>query len=134
MKIYFADSNLFLRLLLNDVPSQAEEAQIFLNKAKNEKIRIKVCQIVLFEIVFVLEKVYRFTREDISKQVKIVVMMPYLEIDDKEIFIEALELYAKIMIDLVDIFLFCKARAGGGEILSFDKDYRKLNLRRKNDL
>jgi len=51
----------------------------------------------------------------------------YLEFVDKKILYESLKIYQKQSIDLVDLILYFKAKTNKAEILSFDKDFDKLN-------
>jgi predicted nucleic acid-binding protein len=46
-KVVF-DTNIFLRWLLNDVPSQAKEAQKYLVEARSKKAKLIFKQIVIF--------------------------------------------------------------------------------------
>jgi len=126
VKILFADTNIFLRFLLGDIPSQAERAKRYFENAKKGKINLVVCQIVIFEIAFALEKLYSYSKKDIINSIKTIATMPYLKVEDKAVFLETLNLYGRKNIDFVDAFLFCKAKNQGGEVLSFDKDFRKL--------
>ena len=126
MKILFADTNIFLRFLLGDIPFQTERAKNYFENAKKGKINLVVCQIVIFEIAFALEKLYSFSKEDIINSIKTIVTMPYLKVEDKMVFLETLSLYGRKNIDFVDVFLFCEAESQGGEVLSFDRDFRKL--------
>lgn len=126
MKILFVDANIFLRFLLGDIHSQAQQAKKYLKNAKSGKIKLVVCQIVIFEILFILEKLYAFSKQETVESIKTIVAMEYLEIEDKSVFLEALDLYERKNIDFVDAFLFCKAKNQGGEVLSFDRDFRKL--------
>lgn len=126
MKKLIADTNIFLRFLQNDVPSQANEAEKYFELAAKGEIEIQVFSIVIFEIVFGLEKFYGKTKKEAAELVKKVVAAPYLKVEDKEVFIEALRKYQKFNASLVDIFLFYKAEAAGGTILSFDKHFKRL--------
>lgn len=118
MKILFADANIFLRFLLGDIRSQAQQAKKYFKNAKSGKIKLVVCQIVIFEILFILEKLYAFSKQETVESIKTIVAMEYLEIEDKSVFLEALDLYERKNIDFVDTFLFCKAKNQGGEVLT----------------
>jgi len=126
MKILFVDTNIFLRFLLGDIPPQTERAKGYFENAKKGRVNLAVCQIVIFEIAFALEKLYSFSKEDIINSIKTIVTMPYLKVEDKVVFLETLNLYGRKNIDFVDAFLFCKAKNQGGEVLSFGRDFRKL--------
>lgn len=126
MKKLIADTNIFLRFLQNDVPSQANEAEKYFELASKGEIEIQVFSIVIFEIVFGLEKFYGKSKNEAAELVKKIVAAPYLKVEDKEVFIDALRKYQNFNASLVDIFLFCKAEAMNGSVLSFDKHFEKL--------
>lgn len=126
MKKFIADTNIFLRFLLNDIPSQADESERYFKQAAEGKIEILVFPITIFEIVFSFEKFYGKTKKEAAELAKTVVSAPYLKIEDKEVFIEALKKYQDSNVSLVDAFLFYKAEAMNGDVLSFDKDFVRL--------
>jgi len=56
------DTNIVLRLILNDVPEQSDRAQAFIDRSA-----CYVTDVVISETVFVLEKVYRLERPRINR-------------------------------------------------------------------
>ena len=56
------DTNVLLRLLLNDIPKQHMAAKELLN---NSDGRFAVSDVALVEVIFVLERHYQFTRRQI---------------------------------------------------------------------
>lgn len=129
MLSYIADTNLLLRHTLNDIPLQASFAEEYFKKAQKGLIRITICPVVLFEMFFVLEKFYRFDRPQVAYYLLEVVTTPYLEVEEREIFTSTVPFYKEQRIDFVDAYLFAKAQAQAAEVLSFDKDFRKLKNR-----
>lgn len=128
MKCYIVDTNAILRFLLHDVPKQPEKVKNLFVRARSEKVRLVVPQIVIFEIVFALNKYYNLPKSDISSHLKSILAAEYLEIQDREVFGEAIKLLEKHSIDFVDCFLTAYARRQESEIFSFDKDLKKLTL------
>lgn len=126
MKNYFVDTNFFLRFLLDDVPEQASEVQNFLKQAKKEEIRLIVLTPIVFEMNYALYKEYRLPLEVVTRHLGAIVNMPFVEVENREIFQEAILVRLRTDLDFVDCFLSVKARAEGGEVLSFDNDFKKL--------
>ena len=126
MKIYFADTNIFIRFLLRDNPQQASQAKKYFSLAKEGKIQIIILSEILFEIDYILRKVYGLSRLETTQKLSDLVGSYYFDVKDRSIFIKALELYPKTNFDLVDIFLFERAKDAGGDVLSFDKDFERL--------
>ena len=94
--------------------------------AKKGKIRIKVISEIIPEMEYVLRKVYLRTRKTISSCLLNLVRTSYFEIEQRELWIQTLSQYSKINVDLVDIFLFLKAEKEKASVLSFDRDFKKL--------
>lgn len=127
MTTYIADTNIFLRVLFNDVREQAKQAKQYLADAKHGRITLIVLPITIFEIHYALLKRYHCKKEEIISYLRTIISMPYLEVVEREIWLQTLILYQEKNISLVDLFLFCKARSIDGEVLSFDKDFKKLH-------
>lgn len=131
MTKYLADTNILLRHVLNDVPSQARQVENYLSQAKEEKIAILVCVVTIFEMAFALTSFYHFKKQEIITYLKAVIAMTYLDIEERKILYNALLLYGSEKADFVDAYLFTKAQDQAAEVLSFDKDFRKLKNQRK---
>lgn len=126
MKTYLADSNLFLRFLLKDNLKHYNKAKKYISQAKEGKIKIVLIPSVLFEINYVLAKVYSLKREEIANMLSSIVHSPTLEVENRYTLISALKKYKESNIDLVDIYLFDLAKNNNWESLSFDKDFEKI--------
>ena len=126
MKSQLLNTNAFLRFLLNDVPKQAIEVNKLFVKAKAKELEIFVPQIVIFEIEFALDKFYKFPKADVVDKLGVLLVTPYLKIQDAVIFQEALALFNTRNIDFVDCFLLCQAKVNNFSIFSFDEDLLKL--------
>lgn len=121
MKIIL-DTNGFIRVLLNDLPSQVEQVEQLFIKAKNKIITILVPQIIIFEIEFTLNKFYGLTKEDVTLKLDSILNTPYFKIQDKEIFTNCLKIFKENNLSFVDCFLMAKAKQENSEIFSFDNN------------
>lgn len=126
MKIYIADTNFYLRFLLQDNKKQYLQSKKYLQQAKDGKIKIIFVSSVILEMSFILNKYFSLNREDVAKYLTSLLKTSYIDIEDRKIWIDVFLLYKKSGIDLIDIYLFLKARKEKAEILSFDKDFVKL--------
>ena len=126
MRVYLADANIFLRFLLEDDLVMARKSKSYFLSAKKGQIRIKVISEIIPEMEYVLRKVYLRTRKTISSCLLNLVRTSYFEIEQRELWIQTLSQYSKINVDLVDIFLFLKAEKEKASVLSFDRDFKKL--------
>lgn len=128
MESLILDTNSLLRFLLNDIPSQAQQTTELLSKAKAKKVKVYIPQIIIFEIFFALDKYYKFLKTEVVDKIAALLSTKYLEIEDRLIFQDALELYKDKKIDFVDCFLICKAKDAGYSLFTFDIQLKKLKI------
>ncbi len=121
------DTNVFLRFLLGDVPSQYKEAKRLFTLAKKGQYKLHVPQIVIFEVFFALEKYYHFSRPRVLDKLKGILGAQYLIIQDRDIFNEAIKLAYKHNLSIADCFLVSFAKFQSSQLFSFDKDVVKLS-------
>lgn len=126
MKSYFADTNFYLRFILKDNKNQTKKTKGFLAIAKKGKIKIIFLPEVILEMEFVLRSVYSLSRKEIVRYLFPLIKTDYLEIQEREIWLLAFKIFQETNLSLFDIFLFLKAKKEKAEILSFDKDFKKL--------
>lgn len=126
MRTFFADTNLFIRFFLKDNALLTKKAKFYFLQARSKKIRLLIVSEIIPEIEYILRKVYQLTRKEIEKHLSSLVRTTYFEIERRNLWLEVLRIYPEIKVDLVDIFLFLIAKKEKAEVLSFDKDFRKL--------
>lgn len=131
MKSYIADTNFYLRFLLQDNVKQAKKVEFYLKKAKRGDIRIIFFSEVILEMNFVLKTVASIPRVGIANQLTNLIKTAYVEIEDRDTWLETLQFYKNYNIDLLDIFLFFRAKKKNAEVLSFDRDFAKLKRKVK---
>lgn len=127
MKKIIVDANAFLRFLLNDIPEQKTAFEKLLIQAKKSEIILLVSQITIFEIAFILEKYYEGDKKDRIEKLKSIISTSYLAIDDREIFLSALNIYAEENISIVDSFLISRAKIEKANFFTFDKKLKNLS-------
>lgn len=121
-----ADTNIFLRFLLHDIPTQYIEAQKLFNKAKEKKIDLLVPQIIIFEIAYALDKYYNFPKYEVIDKLKSLLSSEYFNIQNRDLFQLMLDSYKEGNLELVDYFIFYFAKAEKAELFTFDKNLKKL--------
>ena len=126
MKLVVADTNAFLRFLLNDIPDQVKRFEKILKQAQKSEITIIVPQIVIFELNFTLSKYYLFPKQIVTEKLQSIIKTPYFKIQDVEIFREALELYSKSDLSLADCFVYYYSAAWKANLFTFDRKLSKL--------
>lgn len=122
MESYFVDTNFYLRILLNDVPSQAKIASDYLDKAKVGKVELIFQTEVLIEMTHVLRVRYEVERERIAQILLDLVNTPYITLPDRNVMLHVAVLYGRTKLDTVDLVLKVRAEQEGKKVLSFDKE------------
>lgn len=100
----FADTNVFLRYLTNDVPEQADAIDQLLRRAVAGEILLVTNSLVIAEIVWTLESFYRLTREGVKDRVLAILNTPGLEVADADLVLQAITWYADQHVDFIDAF------------------------------
>ena len=114
------DTNVLVRHLTADPPEQAARATAFLAGAEE----LLLSDIVVAELVYALETVYRVERAQIAELVRAVIAFPAIVVLDEVLLLRALELYEQERLDFVTAYLAAGAeRSGVGAVASF---YRSL--------
>ena len=126
MSEYLLDTNYILRFLLNDIPSQVKIIKDKFLLAKEGKINITVPYIVFLELDFALSKIYQFSKDKIVDKLLSIIASPYLDIEKRNILLQALSFFSKTNISFVDSVLLVEARQTGKQLLTFDKKLKKL--------
>ena len=123
-----ADTNAFLRLLTNDIPSQKKAVEQLLRKAKNKEVLIFVPQAIIFEIDYVLRKYYHVPKGKIVEKLQIIITMPFLEIENRQAFNLSLDYYTKENISFVDCFILARSKLENFELFTFDKKLKSFSI------
>src|SRR5262249_24047636 len=95
----FADTNLFLRYLTNDVPIQADAVEKLLIYAAEKKIEIVTTSMVIAEIVWTLESFYNLSHTDIQTKIFAILHTPGLQVTDADVVLHAISWYAEKNVD-----------------------------------
>ncbi|MCS7282490.1 MAG: type II toxin-antitoxin system VapC family toxin [Anaerolineae bacterium] len=100
----FADTNLFLRYLTDDVSHQADAVETLLRRAATGEITLVTNSLVIAEIVWVLETVYRLPRPSIAEKVLAILNTPGLEVGEAEVLLQAIVWYTDQGVDFADAY------------------------------
>lgn len=103
-KPIFADTNLFLRYLTDDVPEQVDAVEDLLRKAGKGELSLIASPLVVAEIVWTLESYYETTKEDIKEKVLVILNTPGLEIVNASMIMQAIRWYVDKNIDFNDAY------------------------------
>jgi predicted nucleic acid-binding protein len=119
----FVDTNVLVRHLTGDPPGQAGRASAYLAKAD----ALFLPDLIVAEVVYVLESVYRAPRDRIAQSLRAVVTFPSIRTTDRDLLLRAIEVYEFDRLDFAEAYLVASAeRSGVRAILSFDRSIDRL--------
>ena len=123
------DTNVLLRFLLGDDPSQSPKATALIKRASEGKEDLEIEDGVLAETVWVLEKHIRVPRLEIARQLALLVSLPGIRgTGGRRAILEALASYGRTPCDVVDCLLSARAKARNSKVYTFDAtDFRRLD-------
>jgi len=101
---YFADTNLFLRFLTNDVPAQVDKVEALLHRAARGEIHLITTSLVIAQIVWTLESFYQILKPAIQDKVLAILNTPGLDVDGTDLLLQAAVWYAEKNVDFIDAF------------------------------
>ena len=117
------DTNLLLRLLLNDHPEQARKAEELLQRTVAAAERVLLPDIVLCELEWVLETAYGFRRAEIVRTLRRLLAADEFAFMDRAAMAAALALYAAGKADFSDYLIGETAPAAGSvTTYTFDRE------------
>lgn len=123
------DTNILVRHFTGAPPEQARRVSAFLRAAAPDQLLL--ADLVVAELVFVLQSVYRQPRATVARLVRAVLALPALRCDHARLLSRTIELYEAGQ-DFTDDYLVATAEAQGiPTIVSFDRGIRSYpNVRR----
>jgi predicted nucleic-acid-binding protein len=128
MKYIILDTNVIIRLLTADDKIKQEKAAKLFEKIKEGKITAFIHDVIFAEIVFVLvsKKLYGLSKHKIQALLLPIVNLANTKFNSKKKIKRALELFVKCDIDFEDALIAADAENEKTEILSFDRDFKKI--------
>lgn len=121
------DTNVLVRLLVNDDAVQAEKARALFETHADQDEALWIADIVLVELVWVLDRGYGRQRPDIVAALRALAGNATVCIESRQLLPQALSLYAQGPAGFADCLLAVKAAQAGCQTLrSFDRNMRGL--------
>jgi len=124
----FVDSNVLVRHLTGDPPDRAKRATAFLRDA-DELILV---DLVVAEVVYVLESVYRVDRSRVAELVRAILGFHAVVAPDTLLLLRALEIYETYRLHFAESYLAACAEASGVNVVaSFDRAIDRVGTVRR---
>ncbi len=123
----FVDTNLFIRYLTEDDPVQTDAVESLFIKVKEGKETVQTSVLVIVEIVWVLESIFKKSRDEIKEMIQKIINTQNLVVENRDILLQGLEIYSQKNIDFVDAYHAVFLKSTGEKIIySFDQDFDKI--------
>lgn len=120
----FADTNLFLRYLTNDVLEQADAVERLLLRAAAGELRLVTSALVVGEIVWTLESFYGLPKKAVREHVLAILNTPGLEVVEADILLQATLWYEEKNVDFIDAYNAAWLLARGlTRVATFDRKH-----------
>ena len=120
------DTNVLVRYLVRDDVAQAEAARALLERLTPENPGF-ICREVAIEVVWVLERVYRFTRVQIADVLVELIATDSLAVEAVEDMGRAAFLYREGSADFSDLMILSAGeRAGAAPLYTFDRNLARV--------
>ncbi len=131
MKKVFVDTNLFIRYLINDIPSQIDKVEVLFDLAEKGELRLVTGPPVFFEMAWTLKSFYNMSRKRIYECLSSILGLPGLEVTDLDILEESLELFFRTSSDFSDAYIAVLSRKIGAEsVATFNaKHFKNLPVK-----
>lgn len=123
------DTNVLIRFLVNDDVKQGEIVRRLFLDAEKKKDVFFVTTPVILEVLFVLDSVYEFSRNEIILALESMVQMPVLQFENSDVIQKFLSYASKTNIELEDLLIgVISQEAGCDSTITFDKKAAKSSL------
>jgi predicted nucleic acid-binding protein len=125
----FVDADVIVRLLTGDDPRKQARAAALFERVEAGEARLRLLTSTLADVVYVLTspRLYATPRAKTADLLSVLVRLPDVVMDDREIALGALDLFARSNLDFGDALIAAAmAREGVDALYSYDRDYDRL--------
>jgi predicted nucleic-acid-binding protein len=125
-----ADTNILLRLVLDDDPVHKEKVRAQIRSLEKKGEHLLLTQVVLQECLWVLESQIGLQRQEIALMLEALLSMDVFQVESPGRLRRALHFYERYRVDFVDAYIAgASEESGHSGVLSFDKDIGKMGVK-----
>jgi uncharacterized protein len=123
----FLDTNVILRHLCGDNEQQSPRATAYLARVERGEIQVRVSDIVVFEVVYTLQRSYRNPEAQIREALLPLLELPGIILPGKRGLRAAFDLYVEKNISFADAYHAVLMKSTGmDQIVSFDREFDRV--------
>ena len=119
------DANYIIRFFSKEPDEHYQKSKEFFEDLARGKVKVIISEGVLMECFFVLNKFYKYSRDEVVEMLITIMSFKNVVNEDKHIILTALSILKDKNIDFIDALLCAKSKLLGYEVKSFDKDLKK---------
>jgi predicted nucleic acid-binding protein len=127
------DTNVIVRYLVEEpatIDAKFRGVYDFFAKLEKGTIQVRLCDLVLFQVYFVLTSYYRVPRAVAAEKLRRLVGFKGLRLAEKDVAVTCLRRLEVENLDIVDAYLLAWSDERGTEgVYTFDADLRKKGLK-----
>ncbi|MEO8581596.1 MAG: PIN domain-containing protein [Patescibacteria group bacterium] len=125
---YLVDTNILLRLFLRDHPVQAQKAEKIIENLLIQNQILFIDPLVISEFLFVSTGgKYNISKKEAVHFLFIFFQNKQVVTVNKSVLLNSLDTFQNKNIDFVDCYLALKAKTHSTKVISFDKDFDKID-------
>ena len=98
----FIDTSAILRMLVQDDDLKAKAVENLIRTAPEKGLVLHVIPVTILEIVWVLEKVYKYPKQAIRELAEAIINTPQLKVELAGVFLNALKVYEEKNVKFAD--------------------------------
>ncbi len=125
----FIDTSAILRMLVQDDDLKAQEVENLIRSAPEKGLVLHVIPVTILEIVWVLEKVYKYPKKAIRELTEAIINTPQLKVELGGVFLNALKVYEEKNIKFADaVMAFWGLEKGIATTYTYDEvDFKRID-------
>lgn len=131
----YIDTDVLIRFLTGDDPKKQEASAILFEKVEKGALVLSAPDIAIADAVFVLASpnLYALPRTQIRDLLTVLLSYSHFKVENKQVLIKALDLYASNNIDFGDAILAVLTLESQSKVIySYDRDFDKVHgIKRK---
>lgn len=125
------DANAVVYFLTGQPPDLANTTKLTMEQVDRGELILNLTAITIHEVVWVLEAHVGLPRREVAGLLWQFIGSPGIDLDGKDIALQALVDYRDKNVDFADAHLAACARASDSpQVITFDRDFDKLNVAR----
>lgn len=127
MNLPFLDTNILLRHFLQDHPIQSVQATKFLLEVEQGKMKVHTSDLVIFEVVFTLQRTYHLAKNKIQEAVLPLLLLPGIKLSGKRIYRRVFDLYIEKNLPFADAYhITLMEKLKINQVISFDREFDRV--------